>query len=167
MTTTRVLVVPAQDAAGAADERAWLTRFDSLFTARLHDGGIGAGWAYARDAVRFQRQNPTYLTDARLLGAQPLAASNVKDGMTLPDPFAMRVRAYTGLANSRTAIVPVLATIDSAATPPTATLRIVIIDSPSRKIVAATAVTSPFSGDALAAADSLATAAARLFVHVQ
>lgn len=167
LTTSRVLVVPAQDVAGAPDRTAWLTRFDSVLTSRLVDGGIGSGWAYARDAIRYQRQNPTYLPDARMLGAQPLAAANIKDGMALPDVFAMRVRSYTGLANSRTAVVPIAAAVDTTSTPRSASLRIAIIDTPSRKVVAITSVASPFAGSALAAADSLAVGVARLFVRTQ
>lgn len=164
MAGTRVLVVPAQEAAGVADARAWLARFDSVFTAQLHDGGIAAGWAYPRDAVRYQRQNPSYLTDPRVLGTRPLAAANVKEGMTLPEPFASRIRAYVALADSRAAVVPVTMSVDTTSVPANATLRLVVVDARASNIVAALTLASPFSGGPASAADSLANAAARLFV---
>ena len=167
LTATRVLVVPAQEVSGVTDARAWLMRFDSVLTSQLQDGGIGAGWAYARDAARFQRQNPSYLTDPRVLGTRPLAAANVKEGMTLPQPFASRIRAYVALADSRVAVVPALAAIDSSASPSSATLRLVLVDAPASTILAALTVSSTFAGTAAAAADSLAAATARLFVRTR
>jgi len=63
MTTSRVLLLPAQELTGAADARVWLARFDSVLTARLVEGRVGSGWAYPRDAARFARSNPTYVSD--------------------------------------------------------------------------------------------------------
>lgn len=167
MTTSRALVLPAQEVAGVAEPRVWLTRFDSVFTARLENGGIGKAWGYARDAMRYARQNPTYATDPRSMGAQPLKSEKVRNGFSLPEPFATRSRVLTAIGNARHVVVPVAATIDSTTTPRSAKLQVTIVDPKASRVVWTGVITASFSGTTLAVADSLAAGAARLFVANQ
>jgi len=167
LTTSRVLVLPAQEVIGAQDKTAWLARFDSLFTARLADGGIGAGWAYAGDAVHYMRQNPAYLSDPHMMGTQALKAEKIKPGTPLTEPFASRLRAYVAIANSRNAIVPVAARLDSTVTPHVAKLQVAIVDARLSQVVLTLAVDAKYEGAPIAAAESLAAAMARLFVSNQ
>jgi hypothetical protein len=163
LTASRLLVLPGQSVTGASDPRAWLARFDSVVTAQLEDRGPGAGWAYARDAIRYQRQNPSYLTDARALGTRALADERVRENSVVPEPFASRLRAYVGIADARLTLVPVAATLDTTRTPRVATLRLVVADGRTARVVGAYTVTSPYSVG-MAAADSLALQTARLFI---
>lgn len=163
LTASRLLVLPAQSAAGANDPRLWLARFDSVLTAQLESRGPGAGWAYARDAIRYQRQNPSYLTDARSLGTYALNDDRVRENSVLPEPFASRLRAYIGIADARLTLVPVAATFDTTVSPRVATLRLVVADGRAVRVVGVYSVTSPYA-DVTAAADSLALQTARLFI---
>jgi hypothetical protein len=164
MTASRILVLPAQEVAGAPETRAWLARFDSVFTARLEDGGIGNGWAYPRDAIRYARSNPTYVSDPRSMGAQPLKAEKVKSGFALPEPFASRIRALVAIADTRHAIVPVVVRIDSTTTPRTAKLQLMFIDAKLSRVDWSGTIEVKFTGAPAVAADSLAMTTARLFV---
>lgn len=164
MTASRILVLPAQEVAGAPETRDWLARFDSVFTARLEDGGIGPGWAYPRDAMRYARSNPTYVSDPRAIGAQLLKGDKIKAGSLLPEPFASRVRALIAIADGRHAIVPVVIRIDSTTTPRSATLRLMIVDAKLSRIDWIGTLEAKFTGLPAVAADSLALTTARLFV---
>ena len=163
LTASRLLVLPAQSVTGTSDPRAWLARFDSVVTVQLENRGPGAGWAYARDAIRYQRQNPSYLADARAMGTHALADDRVRENSVVPEPFASRLRAYIGVADARLTLVPVAATLDTTKVPRVATMRLVIADGRTARVVGAYTVTSPYA-EAIAAADSLAVQAARLFI---
>jgi hypothetical protein len=165
MTTARVLLLPAQELAGANDTRAWLARFDSLLTVRLVDGGIGTGWAYPRDAARYSRMNPTYVSDPHSMGAQPLKNDKIAKGFSLPEPFASRLRALIAVGDTRDAIVPVVAKLDSTKTPRTISLRLVFVDGRASNVMWAGTVEARYDGAPAVAADSLAAAVARLFVR--
>jgi hypothetical protein len=164
MTASRLLVLPAQEVAGAPETKAFLARFDSVFTARLEDGGIGPGWAYPRDAVRYARSNPTYISDPRVMGAQLLKGEKMKAGVPLPEPFASRVRALVAIADARHAIVPVVMRIDSTTTPRTAKLQLMFIDARLSRVDWSGTIEVKFAGAPAVAADSLAMMTARLFV---
>jgi hypothetical protein len=164
LTASRLLVLPVQEVTGTAEGRAWLVRFDSAFTVRLEDGGIGPGWAYPRDAVRYARSNPTYVSDPRVMGAQLLKGNGVKAGVPLPEPFASRVRALVAVADARHAVVPIVVRIDSTASPRTATLQLAIVDARLSRVDWIGTIDTPFSGSPSLAADSLAMKAARLFL---
>jgi hypothetical protein len=164
MTATRMLVLPAQEVSGAPETRAWLTRFDSVLTGRLEDGGIGPEWAYARDAIRYARSNPTYISNPLAMGAQLLKGSKIKAGTPLPEPFASRVRALVAIANARQAIVPVVVRIDSTTTPRTAKLQLMFVDAILSRVEWMGTVETKFLGMPGVAADSLAIITARLFV---
>ena len=164
MTAARILVLPAQEVAGAPETRAWLTHFDSVFTARLEDGGIGPGWAYPRDAARYARSNPTYVSDPRAMGVQLLKGDKVKAGTALPEPFASRIRALVAIADARNAIVPVVVHIDSTVTPRVAKLRLMFVDAKLSRVDWVGTIEVKFTGAPAVAADSLAMTAARLFV---
>jgi hypothetical protein len=164
MTTSRLLLLPAQEVTGTTDGRAWLARFDSVLTSRLEAGGIANGWAYPRDAIRYNRQNPTYTSDPRLMGVQPLKNEKIKDGFSLPEPFASRLRALLAVADARTTIVPVVARIDSTASPRTARLQLALVDGRLSRVLWTGTIEVRYEGTTSAAADSLAFMAARLFV---
>lgn len=164
MTASRILLLPAQEVAGAPETKAWLARFDSVFTARLEDGGVGPAWAYPRDAARYARSNPTYVSDPRAIGAQLLKGDKVKSGVPLPEPFASRVRALVAIADARNAIVPVVVRIDSTTTPRTATLRLMFVDALTSRVEWVGTIQTKFTGPPSVAADSLAFTTARLFV---
>jgi hypothetical protein len=166
LTASRVLVLPAQEVTGAGDATAWLVRFDSVFTEQLQTGGIGAGWAYAHDAVGYSRRNPTYVADPRAIGAQPLKNERAtREGFALPEPFASRIRTLVAIAETRTSVVPVVARLDSTARDGRiARLQITIVDARASRVVWGGTVESRFDGAPLVAADSLARVAARLFV---
>lgn len=161
-----MLVLPVQDVTGAADAALWLARFDSVFTEQLHAGGIGAGWAYARDAIGYARRNPTYVADPKAIGAQPLRNERAtREGFALPEPFATRVRTLVAIAETRTAVVPVLARLDSTGPDGRlARLQITIVDARASRVVWGGTIESRYDGAPLAAADSLARVAARLFI---
>jgi hypothetical protein len=163
-TASRILVLPAQEVAGAPETRDWLSRFDSTFTARLEDGGIGPGWAYPRDAARYARSNPTYISDPRAMGAQLLKGEKVKAGVPLPEPFASRVRALVAVADARRVLVPVVVRIDSTLTPRSAKLQLMLVDALTSRVEWVGTVESRFIGAPAIAADSLAVTTARLFV---
>lgn len=165
MTTSRVLLLPAQEVGGAPEARAWLTQFDSVLTARLEDGGVGSSWAYPRDAARYARMNPTYLADPHTMGAQPLKIANVKEGFALPEPFASRVRALLAVADARDAIVPVAARIDSTKSPHVAQVQLTFVDGRASTVMWNGILEVKFEGAPRVAADSLANAVARLFVQ--
>lgn len=156
--------MPAQGVGGAPTPATWLARYDSVLTGRLADGGVGEGWAYPRDTERYRRQNPSYLTNPRALGAQPLMGEKVKDGFVLPEPLGSRLRAYLALADARFAIVPVAAVVDSASAVRQARLRLAVVDGRLSKVLTVIDVSSAYQGAALAAADSLALVTSRLFV---
>ena len=164
MTTSRLLLLPAQEVTGTADGRAWLARFDSVLTARLEAGGIANGWAYPRDAIRYNRQNPTYTTDPRLMGVQPLKSDKIKDGFSLPEPFASRLRALLAVADARNTIVPVVARIDSTTNPRAARLQLTLVDGRLSRVLWTGMLEVKYEGSTTAAADSLALMTARLFV---
>jgi hypothetical protein len=164
MTAARILVLPAQEVAGTPETRVWLTRFDSVFTARLEDGGIGPGWAYPRDAMRYWRSNPTYVGNPQAMGAQLLKGDKVKSGFALPEPFGSRVRALVAIADGRHAIVPVVARIDSTVTPRVARLQVMIVDAKLSRVDWVGTIETKFTGVLAIAADSLAINTARLFV---
>jgi hypothetical protein len=164
LTTSRILLVPAQGVGGAPAPAAWLARYDSVLTGRLHDGGVGSAWAYARDTERFWRQNPTYLSDPRTLGAQPLMGDKVKEGFVLPEPFGSRLRAYVALADARFALVPVAAVVDSVPVVRQARLRLAIVDGRLNRVLSVVDVSTAYQGAPQFAADSLAFVTARLFV---
>ena len=167
MTTSRALVLPAQEVLGVVDQRVWLARFDSVLTSLLENGGIGRSWAYPRDAMRYARQNPTYAADPRAIGALPLKNEKVREAFSLPEPFASRTRMLTAIGNARNVIVPVSATVDSVASPRTGQLLVTIVDPKVSKVMWSGTVTSSFMGGPLDFADSLAVATARLFVARQ
>jgi hypothetical protein len=164
MTAARILVLPVQEVAGAPETQAWLTRFDSVFTALLEDGGIGPGWAYPRDAMRYARSNPTYINNPKAMGAQLLKGDKVKAGVPLPEPFASRLRAMVAIADARNAIVPVVVRIDSTTTPRTATLRLMFVDAKLSRVDWVGTIGVKFTGAPAVAADSLAMTTARLFI---
>ncbi len=164
MTTSRLLVLPAQEVTGTADGKAWLARFDSVLTARLEAGGLANGWAYPRDAIRYNRQNPTYTSDPRVMGVQPLKSEKTRGGFSLPEPFASRLRALLAVADARTTIVPVVASIDSIAAPHTARLQLTFVDGRLSRVLWTGVLETRYEGNAAAAADSLAAVTARLFV---
>ena len=164
MSSSRLLLVPAQEVLGTSDGRAWLARFDSVLTVQLEEGGIGKGWAYPKDAVRYARLNPTYTSDPYTLGAQPLKSDKVKDGFDLPEPFASRLRALLAIADARTAVVPIVARVDSTAVPRVVRLQLMFVDGRSRQVLWTGTLEAKYAGHALAAADSLALMTSRLFV---
>lgn len=165
MTTARVLLLPAQELSGATDTRVWLARFDSLLTARLVDGGVGSSWAYPRDAARYARSNPTYVSDPHSMGVQLLKSDKVAKGFSLPEPFASRLRALIAIGDTRDAIVPVVAKLDSTKTPRTIQLRLMFIDGRASNVMWAGNIEAHYDGVPAVAADSLAAAVARLFVR--
>jgi hypothetical protein len=165
MTTSRVLLLPAQELSGAGDTRAWLARFDSLLTARLVDGGIGSGWAYPRDAVRYARSNPTYVSDPRTMGVQSLKSDKVSKGFSLPEPFASRLRALLAVGDARDAIVPIVAKIDSTKSPRAVQVKLTFVDGRASKVMWTGTIAAHYDGGPGLAADSLAAAVARLFVR--
>jgi hypothetical protein len=164
MTASRILVLPVQEVAGAPETQDWLARFDSVFTARLEDGGIGPGWAYPRDAMRYARSNPTYVSNPRTIGAQLLKGDKIKAGVPLPEPFASRVRALVAIADARHAIVPVVVRIDSTTAPRTAKLQLMFIDARLSRVDWSGLIEVKFTGAPAVAADSLAASTARLFI---
>ena len=164
MTASRMLVLPAQEVSGTPETKAWLTRFDSVFTAHLEDGGIGPGWAYPRDAARYARSNPTYVSDPRMMGVQLLKGDKVKAGTALPEPFASRIRALVAIADARHAIVPVVIHIDSTTTPRTAKMKLMFIDAKLSRVDWTGNIEVKFNGAPAVAADSLAMTTARLFI---
>jgi hypothetical protein len=164
MTAARMLVLPVQEVAGSPEAKVWLARFDSVFTARLEDGGIGPGWAYARDAIRYARSNPTYVNDPRTMGAQLLKGDKIKAGVPLPEPFASRIRALVAIADARHAIVPVVVRIDSTTTPRTAKLQLMFIDAKLSRVDWSGVIEVKFTGAPAVAADSLAITTSRLFI---
>lgn len=164
MTATRILVLPAQEVAGTAESRAWLTRFDSVFTVRLEEGGIGPGWSYPRDAIRYARSNPTYVSDPHFLGAQLLRGDKVKPGNPLPEPLASRLRALIAIADGRTAMLPVIVRIDTTVTPRVAKLSLMFLDAKLSRVDWVGTIEAKFTGASIVAADSIAFTAARLFV---
>lgn len=165
MTTSRALLLPAQEVTGVAEVRVWLARFDSVLTSRLENGGVGTGWAYPRDAMRYSRQNPTYATDPRAIGAYALKTEKARSGFSLPEPFATRARVLSAIANARAVIVPVAAAFDSTKTPRAGQMQVTIVDPKSSRVVWTGVVTAAFAGGAIEFADSLAAGAARLFVR--
>lgn len=167
MTASRALVLPAQEMLGASDARQWLARYDSVLTVLLDEGGIGRSWGYARDAMRYARQNPTYAADPRAIGALPLKNEKLRSAFTLPEPFASRARMLSAIGNARAVIVPVSATLDSTKTPPSGQLLLVIVDPKSSKVAWSGTLNTAFVGGPLAFADSLASVTARLFVARQ
>lgn len=164
MTTTRLLLLPAQEVTGTPEKVAWLTRFDSVLTARLQDGGIRDGWAYPKDAVYYARQNPTFLSDPHLMGTQALKAEKIKAGTPLMEPFGSRIRAFVAITQTRNAIVPVSARIDSTVTPRTARMQVALVDARLSSVLLTWTVETRFTGNVSVAADSLALVMARLFV---
>lgn len=167
MTASRALVLPAQELLGAADARTWLARYDSVLTALLEEGGIGRSWGYARDALRYARQNPTYAADPRAIGASPLKNEKVREAFALPDPFASRTRMLSAIGNARAVIVPVSATLDSTKAPRTGQILLVIADPKASRVAWSGTLTTAFAGRPIDFADSLASATARLFVARQ
>lgn len=159
-----MLLLPAQEVAGVADTRQWLARFDSVLTSKLVAGGIGSGWAYPRDAVRYARNNPTYVSDPHAMGTQLLKSDAADKGFSLFEPFASRLRTILAVADARDAIVPVVATLDTVAQPATAKMKLVFVDGRGSKLIASIILDVKYAGQASAAADSLASAVARLFV---
>lgn len=165
MTTSRVLLLPAQELAGAGDTRVWLARFDSVLTVRLVDGGIGSAWAYPRDAARFARMNPTYVSDPHAMGVQPLKNDKVKKGFSLPEPFASRLRGLLAVGDARDAIVPIIARIDTTQAPRSVKLQLMLVDGRASTVTWTTTIDAHYDGGPAVAADSLAAAVARLFVR--
>jgi hypothetical protein len=167
LTASKLLLFPAQEMTGAPESAAWLTRFDSLLTVRLRDGGIGAGWAYPADAIRYYRQNSTYLTDPFAIGAQPLKSEKAKAGVQLPDVLHTRLRMFVALADARNTMIPIIAHIDTVASPRSARMQLTIVDARINSIAWTGIVEAKFDGVPAHAADSLANAVARLFVSKQ
>jgi hypothetical protein len=160
----RVVLIPAQEWTGAGPARSLLDQFDARLSTYLAEGGIADGWMYPADVLRAARRNPTYVANPSALGAQPLKSDKAREGSPIAEPFSSRLRAILAFGDARLAVVPVAVRVDTAQSPMLAELRLSVLDGRQNRIVWTAILETRFTGAPSAAADSLASRVAALFV---
>ena len=115
----KVAVVPVQfyraDSSGSVTPPALAMRaaFDSLLSEAMDEHGLKGTWATPADVIRSAKRNPTYLSDARNLGAFPVRHGiNNKDAQ-IPDPLASNLRRVVALHDARYLLMPVELHVDA------------------------------------------------------
>ncbi len=161
----RVAIVPIQlwrpDSIGWSREINWgRTRLavDSALQAVLEERGMGRKWAYASDAVRSARRNPTYASDPYSLGVGRWRNTPPEGGEVLPGALADNLRSVTALGDARFALIPV----ELRAQGDAVVLRLILADTRTRQIVWAGDLLSPAGAKML---EELATRVANLIIE--
>jgi len=130
----KVAVLPVQFF--KADSGAWVTpaampmrvAFDSLLSDALEEHGLKGMWASPADVLRAARRNPTYVNDARNLGAFSLRNGVGKEG-EIPDPLAGTLRRVVALHDARYALMPVELRVDNGPQGGSLAVRLLLIDA--------------------------------------
>ena len=144
--------------------RALLPILDEEIADALRKRGANSNWTFGPDITAKADRNGGLAGDPRQLSVQAVRRNPAGD-TPLPEPLASQIRTLVSLTNARYALLPIETHIDNRNGERKGSLRLLMVDARTARIVWADDITAPVVRDPVAASDAMTPFGFRQFAR--
>jgi hypothetical protein len=168
-----MVVFPAQYLATAGPAGTWevtqlgpslLPILDEEIADALRKRGVNSNWTFAREITQLADRNGGLAGDARQLSAQGIRRISAGD-TPLPEPLASQIRTLVALTSARFAMLPIETHLDTRNGERKGTLRMLLIDSRTARVLWAGDVDAAVTRDPVVVGEAMTPYGFRLLAR--
>jgi len=144
--------------------RSLLPILDEEIADALRKRGANSNWTFGREITARADRNGGLAGDPRQLSVQAVRRNPAGD-TPLPEPLASQIRTLVSLTNARYALLPIETHLDNRNGERKGSLRLLMVDARTARIVWAGDITAPVVRDPVTASDALTPFGFRQFAR--
>ena len=137
---------------------------DEELADQLRKRGVNSNWTFAREISQSADRNGGLAGDPRQLAAQGIRRNEAGD-TPLPEPLASQIRTLVALTSARFAVLPIETRVDTRNGERKASVRVLLIDSRTARILWANDVAGEISRDPTVVSEAMSPFGFRLIAR--